>query len=240
MLGPRTRGLEARLVRTVLAPLALLCLLVSASSAAAAELPGGYHYLDAAQLDLVDLLPPPPDTNSPEALADENKVAKIVAQRTPAQMEEAKDESKRTVFFFQPSVGPSFSPDALPKTAAFFERAESDVERLVDVAKGYWQRPRPPFAPEKHGSYPSGHAAFAASAAIMLSMMLPEKRGAIFTQARLFAENRIILGVHYPTDIAAGWTTGTLAVSVMMRNKKYKADFLAAEVELRKQMGYMK
>ena len=224
-------------MRLLVAPLALLCLLASFDLAAAAQLPGGYYYLDARKLDLVDLLPPPPDPNSPAAMADETKVAKVVAQRTPAQMAQARDESKRSVFFFAPSVGPNFTAAALPKTALFFKHAESDVEKLVDVAKEYWQRPRPPFAPEKHGSYPSGHAAFAASSAIMLSLMLPEKRGAIFTQAREFAENRIILGVHYPTDVAAGWTAGTLAVSVMQHNDRYKTDFLAAELELRKAMG---
>ena len=198
-----------------------------------AQPPPGYNYLDPSQLDLVDLLPPPPDENSKAEIADEKQVAKVVAQRTPQEMNEARDESKRTVFFFEPSVGPGFSAANFPKVNAFFKRVESDVEKLVDRTKQYWQRPRPPYAPEKHGSYPSGHAAFAASAAIVLSMMLPERRQSIFTQARHFAENRILLGVHYPTDIAAGWTAGTLAVSVMMHNARYKTDFLAAESELR-------
>ena len=48
-------------------------------------------------------------------------------------------------------------------------------------------------------------------AAIVLSLLLPAKRDPIFEQARTFAQNRIILGLHYPSDVASGWTAGTLA-----------------------------
>jgi acid phosphatase (class A) len=96
----------------------------------------------------------------------------------------------------------------------------------------YWARPRPSVVREKAGSYPSGHAAFAAATAIILSAMLPAKRDAIFAQARHFAEYRIILGVHYPTDIASGWVAGTVAAYAMMQNPEYQHDFAAAKAEL--------
>ena len=43
--------------------------------------------------------------------------------------------------------------------------------------------------------------------------------------------------MHYPTDIAAGWTTGTLAISAMMHDKTYLHDYKAAKAELRKALG---
>ncbi|HTA38385.1 MAG TPA: phosphatase PAP2 family protein [Candidatus Acidoferrales bacterium] len=196
-----------------------------------------YYYLHPNDVDLTVLLPPPPDPDSVQEQADDKKVANVVANRTPIELADAMDESKRNVFFFAPSVGAGFAPEHLPLTTAFFKRIGSDVESFVGTAKSYWNRPRPPSVSEKHGSYPSGHAAFAASTAIVLAEMLPEKRNQIFLQARLFAENRIILGVHYPTDIAAGWTTGTLAVSTMMRDKTYLRDYKEARTELRKALG---
>ena len=50
-----------------------------------------------------------------------------------------------------------------------------DTETLIGQAKAHFDRPRPPDAPQTHGSYPSGHAAFAACAAILLGQMVPEK-----------------------------------------------------------------
>lgn len=217
--------------------MAALCLLVFARSAGLAKTDVAYHYLDSSEIDLVDLLPPPPDSGTATAQKDEKKVACAVGERTPVQLGNALDQSKRSVFFFAPSVGTGFTPDRLPVFSAFFARVESDVEKLVDGAKLHWHRPRPPYARDKDDSYPSGHAAFAASAAIILSEMMPEKRNVIFPQARLFAENRIILGVHYPSDISAGWITGTLAVAAMMRDKRYQSDFATAKAELRRQLA---
>ena len=51
-------------------------------------------------------------------------------------------------------------------------------------------------------------------------------------QARVFAENRILLGLHYPSDVASGWTAGTLAVYVMMRDRAFQRDFAAAKAEI--------
>jgi acid phosphatase (class A) len=219
------------------APIFVACVALSIFARADAAPTHPYYYLHQNDVDLRVLLPPPPDPSSAEEQADDKKVASIVANRTPAELVDALDESKRNVFFFAPSVGAGFAPERLPLTTAFFDRIASDVERFVGDAKSYWKRPRPGNATEKQGSYPSGHAAFAASTAIVLAQILPEKRDQIFLQARLFAENRIVLGVHYPTDIAAGWTTGTLAVGAMMHDKAYLRDYAAAKAELRKALG---
>lgn len=193
----------------------------------------GYYYLDPRKIDLALLLPPPPESGSPEARADMQVVTATVAARSPAQILEAREASARSVFFFAPSVGAGFTPDRLPVTAAFFDRIGADVARLVASAKEYWERPRPDGV-GKHGSYPSGHAAFASSSAIVLSQLLPEHRYAIFSQARIFAANRILLGLHYPTDIASGWTAGTLAAYVMLQDAAFRRDFARAQAELRR------
>jgi acid phosphatase (class A) len=194
----------------------------------------GFHYLDPAQIDLTVLLPPPPDLGSAQERDDQREVAAMIDARNTSEYARAQEASRRTVFFFAPSIGPDFSPSELPLTAAFFARVGSDVEKLVDLAKSYWGRPRPNGAGKKHASYPSGHAAFAASAAVILAQLVPCKRDQIFGQARTFAENRIVLGLHYPSDIAAGWTAGTLAAFAMMRNPTFERDFAATKAEVQK------
>jgi acid phosphatase (class A) len=215
----------------------LIALLIAALVPATAATAPHYYYLNPALLDLTQLLPPPPDVASAQAQADEAEVYATLAARTRSQVFQAQEQSVRTVFFYAPSIGQAFTPAQLPVTARFFTRVGSDVENLIDTAKAYWNRPRPGGPPNKRGSYPSGHAAFAAASAILLAQLVPAKRDAIFTQARTFAEDRIILGRHYPSDIASGWTAGTLAAYVMMQDPGFKHDFAAAEVELR-QAGF--
>jgi len=210
---------------------ALVAALVAPAPASAAP---HYYYLNPKQIDLAVLLPPPPLASSAEEQADEAQVAAAVSARSPAQTTEAEEASKRSVFFFASSIGPNFTAARCPLTLRFFGRIQSDVKGLIDGAKVYWDRPRPDGAQKRRGSYPSGHAAFAASTAIVLSLLLPDKREAIFSQARVFAENRILLGLHYPSDVASGWTAGTLAAYVMMRNRAFTHDFNAAKAELRR------
>lgn len=225
----------ARALRVAIAVLALGCALFAPAGAAS---DAKFYYLNPQQLDLTIFLPPPPDLGSAQQASDEKQVAKTVANRSETQLLDAEEQSQRDVFFFAPSVGAGFTAQRLPLTTAFFHRVGSDVEKIVGLAKDYWQRPRPSVVRQKRGSYPSGHAAFAASAAIILSQMLPAKRDAIFNQARHFAAYRIILGVHYPTDIAAGWTAGTLATYAMMRNPTYQHDFAAAKAELQQALPH--
>ena len=194
-----------------------------------------FHYLDPTQIDLTLFLPPPPDLGSAQEREDEREVAATIDARNSSEFARAQGASYRTVFFFAPSIGPDFTRSKLPLTAAFFARVGSDVEKLVDLAKAYWGRPRPNDAVKKHGSYPSGHAAFAATTAIILAQLVPCKREQIFGQARTYAENRIVLGLHYPSDVAAGWTAGTVAVFAMMRNPAFERDFAATKAELQKE-----
>jgi acid phosphatase (class A) len=215
---------------------ALLFLFLAALCArGAAKTDAEFHYLDPAQIDLTILLPPPPDVDSAQERDDEKAVAAQVAARSSSQFAGAKAASPRSVFFFAGSIGPEFNPSRFPLTGAFFARVESDVEKLVDLSKAYWRRPRPNGAVKKRGSYPSGHAAFAASAAILLAQLVPCKREQIFGQARTFAENRIVLGLHYPSDVAAGWTAGTLAVFAMMHDPAFERDFATTKAELQKE-----
>jgi acid phosphatase (class A) len=214
---------------------ALAVALVTVVAPAAARSDQPFYYLNPAQLDLTALLPPPPDLTSAQGRADEQQVAAAVAARTRAQLFAAEEASERSVFFFEPSIGPGFTQQRFPVTAAFFDRIASDLKELVDLAKSYWERPRPDGG--KKRSYPSGHAAFAAAGAIVLGKLIPSKRDAVFAQARTFAENRIVLGLHYPSDIASGWTAGTLAAYVMMHDRAFQHDYAAAKAELRR-AGY--
>jgi undecaprenyl-diphosphatase len=57
-------------------------------------------------------------------------------------------------------------------------------------------------------SFPSGHTLHAVSFTLMFAGYFPEWTSALATLALLIALSRVILGLHYPTDVAAGATLG--------------------------------
>jgi membrane-associated phospholipid phosphatase len=58
--------------------------------------------------------------------------------------------------------------------------------------------------------FPSGHTTTAFAAAAVLGFVAPRWFGAGLIYALAIAASRIVLGVHYPTDVAAGVVLGTL------------------------------
>ena len=72
---------------------------------------------------------------------------------------------------------------------------------------------------EKSWSFPSGHALCSAAIYIVLSVLLAGRLSTRWRQAAVVAAafflsfliglSRIYLGVHYPTDVLAGWSAGT-------------------------------
>jgi acid phosphatase (class A) len=215
----------------------LLLAFALASPAFAAKSVADLYYVPAGAVDLTQLLAPPPDPDSAMQKYDSRKIAEVLTERTPSDVAQASADAHRNVFVFGPVMGANFDEAHLPLTAALFKRANNDTEIFIDLAKAHFQRPRPAGSPETHGSYPSGHAAFASSAAILLSQMVPEKRDAIFARAAIFAESRIIAGVHYPTDVEAGWISGTVMAQVLMSQPKFQTDFAAAKAEVRRALG---
>jgi undecaprenyl-diphosphatase len=100
------------------------------------------------------------------------------------------------------------------------------VHAVVDLALKPWVgRVRPPLAmsdlrpltdvPETL-SFPSGHAANAVAAAIVLGQVWRRGRALTWVAATIVAVARVYLGVHYPLDAVAGSLTGALCAWVAL------------------------
>ncbi|XAO70766.1 MAG: phosphatase PAP2 family protein [Acetobacteraceae bacterium] len=55
-------------------------------------------------------------------------------------------------------------------------------------------------------SYPSGHTVRGNIVAFVLSVVMPERAEEILARGRIFGESRIVCGVHWSTDVVAGYS----------------------------------
>lgn len=65
------------------------------------------------------------------------------------------------------------------------------------------------FEPTGKFSLPSGHSAAAFAMAILVAIFYPDYASIVLTWASLIAVSRVMLGVHYATDIIAGAILGS-------------------------------
>jgi undecaprenyl-diphosphatase len=81
----------------------------------------------------------------------------------------------------------------------------SQRKRPCEIEPHCWASILPP---DKY-SFPSGHSITAFAVAISVGMFYPELQAALLVAAFLIASSRIILGMHFLSDVLAGCALGT-------------------------------
>jgi len=201
------------------------------------------HYVDTTTFVLSRVLAPPPANDSAETRAELDEMLKIQASRTAEQSARATADAEVSVFRFSDAVGSDrFKAANLPLTVALFKKIADDEVWAASAAKDAFARPRPfllepqlqPLLKKPHSaSYPSGHSAWGMAVGLVLADMLPEKRVQIMARAREYAKNRVVVGVHYPSDVESGLQSGSALVAVLFSSPRFRADQAAATKELR-------
>lgn len=203
--------------------------------------PAAGKYLRAADVDVTAMIPPAPADNSLTTAADLMTVLAVQARRTPESVALATYFAEQSVFQFDAVIGPWFNAKSLPRTAAIFEQVAADRYAISSKGKAFWARPRPPLLdPRVHacielpssGAYPSGHTTMAYVWAGLLAEVFPEKREALQERAAMIGWSRIVGGVHYPSDVAAGRILGEKLAQEFLKVPALRAalDEVKAEV----------
>ena len=191
-----------------------------------------YYYVPAEQFKTVEFAPPP----EPGSLTQKADLAIILdwqKKRTKADCDKAQTTADSSYDFFWGDKNPF--PQTLPKKVRkFFERLWLDLDTGVNNIKNRYARPRPfiaypdqaaPCIHRSRGySYPSGHSTYSRVFADVLGDIIPERKAEFLAKADEIAGDRVIGGVHFPTDVAAGKVFGEMYHDDLLKSPEYLKD----------------
>lgn len=189
---------------------------------------------DPASVDFTKLIPAPPAAGSDVDKADIKKLLDAQEHRSKAQCDEAVSERRLSVTkMFAAPRGPLTS-DEVKRFEPALEDAMSDVDTVVRTAKVKFNRLRPydrdsrlhPCAKkEKSLAYPSGHSTLAHFVARVVAEIHPEARDKLMQLAWRTAQNRVLGGVHHPSDIEAGKHLADALFEIAWKNLAFRDKF---------------
>lgn len=207
---------------------------------------GVERWFDPESLRLLALLPPVPD-----AAATRQELDLLVSrqtQRSEAACQAADEDGNKKLSRFAVALGlrADASDPRLEAAGRILENLRMLQERITNRVKDATNRPRP-FRQDARvttcierpmsDSYPSGHATFGMAAALLLADMVPERRAELLARGIEYGEQRVIGGVHFPSDVAAGRTAGTIIAAFLLASPQYQNESGTARAGLRSALG---
>ncbi len=253
--------------------LALAALLLGAGAAAADTPPSATAAPPPYLADTVDKLPfkldPPPAIN-PDIERNQVLSAQLGADsvaREEAFADAAAYLPDDLIKRFSAAAGEPLDRYRRPILAHMLFRLWRNVDGYTGALKGLNKRDRPfvkdstiqpcnvSFLQTSNGaSYPSGHAAEGYAAALLLVDIMrgngaPDERDRtdlLLARGVRFGTNRIVCGVHFPSDVATGQAFAKMLYQVVAASPEFGPDLACARVEeladrrndLKKRLGY--
>jgi acid phosphatase (class A) len=224
----------------------ILCLLIifCSSSSFSKEKQEDILYIDAGIFNLDSTITPPPISSSFEYKLELESMKNRIAKLTDSQKELAiKDELNESVGFFSDTL-PGFDVSKLPNTKLLFDKVKYNADYEAKVFKNYFKTKRPyqvdldihacvaPKPSNLDRSYPSGHTTKGYAMGVVLANLIPEKAKEIMERSRLYGENRINCGAHFPSDVSSGQILGTLVAKELLKNNEFQLLMKASKEEL--------
>jgi acid phosphatase (class A) len=204
-------------------------------------------YITEADIDLAAMLPSPPTETSPQGKLDLETIINLQKGMTPELDKQIHADLDQSVYQIAgPVFGPNFTKANFPLTGEFIAKVVKDAGFGVGPVKRQYKKLRSfQYSKDVHTpedimkiaggpTYPSGHSTTSFEVALIFGTMFPAKRDALYERAYAYTIHRITSGAAYPSDAEGGHINATLAVSQMMKNPAFRADFDAVKAELNK------
>lgn len=192
------------------------------------------------QFDFKSLIGDPPADTSPEHAQEVGHMLDLQATRTPDDEQRCKQEVKLNLFVFSDVLGDWFNARNLPITRQVMDEARANAGQVTTAAKDLYKRVRPPVdnpkihpcVPlERSYSYPSGHGVTGIFWATLLSDIFPEKRDALMARGKQIGDDRVLAGMHYPTDVIAARKLGQEIARRLLADPAFKTELEKAKQE---------
>ncbi len=223
-----------------------VALLVITLGAAQAFADGPHNFVDPRSIDPVKLLPPPPTNASDVTRAELDAMLLIQERRSPIQVTLVKMDNDAKLDRFSDALGSAERLKNVPLLEALMRKVYSDMSPVIEKAMDAFNRPRgvtleprmkPALELPMSSAYPSGHAIWGYVTALVLADMVPERRLHLMERADEFGRNRVIGGVHYPSDVESGRLLATVIVAFVFNSPEFATERTAAAKELRAALG---
>jgi acid phosphatase (class A) len=198
-------------------PLPLALALALACAGPAAPGAGPAPVLEAKPGDPAVVLGAPPPRGS---VAEREDLAVVLWEqrvRTSEDVARLRREVGLGLDFFATALGEGFDAAAHPRTRALVDRVHARATPIILSVKDRFGRARPYDADarvdpvsdkEATPSYPSGHATRGVLVARVLAELAPARRDALREAGLRPGYDRVAGGVHYPSDVLAGFQLG--------------------------------
>ncbi|NKF20794.1 acid phosphatase [Solimonas marina] len=206
-------------------------------------------YIDKVGLKFLVLAGPPAE-GSPPDLDDVRGILRRQQTTSAARWAQAEADGDALYAQFSAAFGRPIDRVHAPYTVRLLNRLEKTVAIPTFAAKKVYHRARPyqrlplervcgrssaPTAdPDvaKRTSYPSGHSAYGWMAAQVLAALAPNRAQQILQRGMDYGESRLVCGVHFPSDVAAGRLIATAVYERVRRVEAFRRDFACAAAEL--------
>jgi len=208
----------------------------------------GYLPADA-QPDSLALVPPPPKKGSAAFARDEEAARATFVLRGSPRWELAIADADlhfpAAAGHFHDAIGFAVTKQDTPWLYRLLRRTIADPGLSTYAAKNHYARPRPFMAngepigtPDdeaflrKDGSYPSGHTAIGWAWALILTEIVPDRTDTILARGLDYGRSRMILNVHWQSDVDAGRIMAAATVARLHANEEFRRDLEMAKREV--------
>jgi len=215
----------------------LICFSLVGTAFAAETRP---HFVDPQRIKVEEILSGPSPSGSIETQREIEMVLALQSTRTAADVARIKREGKLSPFLFEDVLGPWFTRENLPLTMAFLETAGQDASQLGETGKKLWSRPRPPLQDKRitpsvglpaNGSYPSSHGLCGLVWGTLLAELAPDLRTVLIKRGEQIGDDRVLGGVHFPSDVEAGRALGHAILAEFTASAAFRASLGSAREE---------
>jgi acid phosphatase (class A) len=211
------------------------CLAPLAAPAATTQGSAGAQVKDYAAL--IGRFPAP---GSEGAIGDQAILLWLQRVRTPGEVRRAQSEVKLHLGVFSEVTGQDLESGPFPLTRALAADLLDTLHQVTGALKVQFARPRPydaipqvkpAVSRESSYSYPSGHSTWGMAEAILLAELQPERRDAILDRGRQVGFDRVLGGVHYPSDVDAGQILGSAIAQAWLAEPSHRRRVELAKAE---------